>query len=425
MLITESQMGFGYGGRANAQSILNNLVYIQESISPSLVPVLESNTRGQHIVDLNSLLSFQESSGINDLGYALQLVCESNSITTDSVVFSVQEESIIEDSSIASLCESMLNNGILVYAKPLSKYDTVSLVGEACMDEAYLYGDWSLLEAFSSGDWGVLLEKMSGSDYNVVKAQLKPIMDNPSISIAAKNTITRELERMKNDPTQTYYDHQAKAIIDAAIRSQPNVQKALSDNEKWYEEREQAREKRIQGHIASPIDLSASDPSLTDADRERIAKEREENRATIDGSKQQKVNLRAPGRDKRTTKQLLTEPSTNSDGKDVKPTTDNGQLEEKIKELQYKGMNAPRRYLSKIIAWFHRKAAEYNNKLHNTGMKDGKIPWYKKILSYITRAIESLTRRLHNTVSDKDNQLKEYDRSWDFKKKEETSAENK
>ena len=93
-------------------------------------------------------------------------------------------------------------------------------------------------------------------------------------------------------------------------------------------------------------------------------------------------------------------------------------LPEQIQKLEYKSMNAPRRVIAQTIAWLHRKAAQFNNKLHNAGMKDGKIPWYKKMLSYITRAIEFLTRKLHNAVSDKDNQLDEYKRTRDFKKKE-------
>lgn len=109
-------------------------------------------------------------------------------------------------------------------------------------------------------------------------------------------------------------------------------------------------------------------------------------------------------------------PTGNNTGTGTPPPPDNS-LPTKIEELKYKSMNAPRRVIAQAIAWLHRKAAEYNNALHNKGMQDGKIPWYKKMLSYITRAIEFLTRKLHNAVSDKDNQLSEYKRNWEFKKK--------
>lgn len=76
--------------------------------------------------------------------------------------------------------------------------------------------------------------------------------------------------------------------------------------------------------------------------------------------------------------------------------------EEMYKQLQYKGMAAPRQWIAKILKWANKKAYEFNRKVKEAGPK---AQWWKKALSVITNIIEWCTRKLHNLVANKDNQI--------------------
>lgn len=78
------------------------------------------------------------------------------------------------------------------------------------------------------------------------------------------------------------------------------------------------------------------------------------------------------------------------------------QVTDTVEKLKYSGMFWPRKKLAELIAWFHRKSYEINAEIKRN---PDKTPWYKKILGYITRAIEWCTKRMHNLVSDSKNQI--------------------
>lgn len=78
------------------------------------------------------------------------------------------------------------------------------------------------------------------------------------------------------------------------------------------------------------------------------------------------------------------------------------QVTDTVEKLKYQGMFWPRKKLAELIAWFHRKSYEINAEIKRN---PDKTPWYKKILGYITRAVEWCTKRMHNLVSDDKNQI--------------------
>lgn len=89
-----------------------------------------------------------------------------------------------------------------------------------------------------------------------------------------------------------------------------------------------------------------------------------------------------------------------ADEKVAKEITDD--TEKLYDQIKYKGMNAGRAWLAKMLKWCNQKAYEFNRKVRLAG-KDA--PWWKRALSIITNCIEYLSRRLHNFVSDKQNQI--------------------
>ena len=156
MLITESQLNVA----SNSMSLLENMTYLSESESayyPAMVPVVENSRLGAHMIALEDLCRFAESNGIFDLGAALQSVCESSQISPNSVAFSVHEENVIADASMAELVAGIMNEGVAVVAMPISENAPEYVCAEMAI-EAVANGDTSLLEAYANDDWDYFAE---------------------------------------------------------------------------------------------------------------------------------------------------------------------------------------------------------------------------------------------------------------------------
>ena len=162
MLITESQLGTGFG--RSGMSLLENMSYLTEEESQyhaAMVPVIENTEIGANIVALEDIMKFAESNGIDDLGYALGCVCEASNIGANTVAFSVQETSVIADQDVASLVSDIMNEGAPIVAVPLSSYDPAYTLAEASIDYMLETGDSTFLEAYVNDDFEVFDEARS------------------------------------------------------------------------------------------------------------------------------------------------------------------------------------------------------------------------------------------------------------------------
>lgn len=97
------------------------------------------------------------------------------------------------------------------------------------------------------------------------------------------------------------------------------------------------------------------------------------------------------------------------------------QVTDTVEKLKYNGMFFPRKKLAELIAWFHRKSYEINAEIKRN---PSKTPWYKKILGYITRAVEWCTKRMHNMVSDSKNQIGKGVDSQNLRSTENSNGQN-
>ena len=159
MLITESQLGIGFG--RSGMSLLENMSYLTEEESQyhaAMVPVVENARIGANVVALEDIMKFAESNGIEDLGYALSCVCEASDISASTIVFSVQETSVIADAEVASLTRDIMNEGVAIAAVPISEHHPASILAEAAMDELFETGSYALLEAYINDDFGAFAE---------------------------------------------------------------------------------------------------------------------------------------------------------------------------------------------------------------------------------------------------------------------------
>ena len=171
MLITESQLGTGFS--RSGMSLLENMSYLTEEESQyhaAMVPVVENARIGANVVALEDIMKFSESNGIEDLGYALSCVCEASGIEANTIVFSVQETSVIADAEVASLTRDIMNEGVAIAAVPISERHPASILAEAAVNRLLNTGDSSLLEAYVNDDLSVFAEDGEG----ILNAPVKP-----------------------------------------------------------------------------------------------------------------------------------------------------------------------------------------------------------------------------------------------------------
>ena len=171
MLITESQLGTGFG--RSGMSLLENMNYLTEEESQyhaAMVPVVENARIGANVVALEDIMKFSESNGIEDLGYALSCVCEASGIEANTIVFSVQETSVIADAEVASLTRDIMNEGVAIAAVPISERHPASILAEAAVNRLLNTGDSSLLEAYVNDDLSAFAEDGEG----ILNTPVKP-----------------------------------------------------------------------------------------------------------------------------------------------------------------------------------------------------------------------------------------------------------
>jgi len=158
MLITESQMNIG---RSSAISLLDRMSYLTEAESvyaPAMVPVVESTSQNAHLIRLEDMISFAESNGIEDLGYALQLVCEASQIEPSTVAFTVQAESVIADPSVAELVGGIMQEGVSISAIHANPNSAACQAVDIAMNYYLESGSDALLEAFANDDWNTYFD---------------------------------------------------------------------------------------------------------------------------------------------------------------------------------------------------------------------------------------------------------------------------
>jgi len=160
MLITESQMGYGYGG-TNALRLLDNMHYLSEEesrYSPAMVPIVENTQVGANLIRLEDLLAFGESNGINDLGYALQLVCETSNVSPNTIALTVQEDTVCIDPEVASLVSGIMNEGVRIAAVPM-RYCTEAWIIDEAMEALINYDNPTMLDAIMHEDYMTFLQE--------------------------------------------------------------------------------------------------------------------------------------------------------------------------------------------------------------------------------------------------------------------------
>lgn len=167
MLFTAQQMRTSALDEATA--LLENASYLSDAEAryyPEMVPVRENTRLQKNVVRVEDLVEYSMSNGIDDGGVALKQICEASNIDMSSVVFSVDEVSVLEDVNMEDTVRGLIQAGVQVYAAPVSEADMASIMAES-VAELMLFGEEtgqsevtdSLLEAFVDDDFEYLFNE--------------------------------------------------------------------------------------------------------------------------------------------------------------------------------------------------------------------------------------------------------------------------
>ena len=153
-------------------NLLESMQYIEPVNSPAMVPIVENARIGTNVVALEDIMKFSESNGIEDLGYALSCVCEASDVDKSTIVFSIQEESLIGYHYYSDIVQDILSENVDVFVSPISRESGVYQLADTAVSYLEAYGDDSLLEAFINNNFDIFYE--ATENVNMDKVEIDP-----------------------------------------------------------------------------------------------------------------------------------------------------------------------------------------------------------------------------------------------------------
>ena len=210
MLYTAQQMKASALDEATA--LLEKASYLSDSEAryyPEMVPVRENTRLGKNVIRLEDLNEYVLANGIADGSVALQQICEASGIKRDTVVFSVDEVSVLEDAMMEETVRLIKqDSGMEVYAAPVSEADMASILAESVGELMVTnigagqdqYAD-ALFEAFVNDDFESLFNE--GTLAVKVKNKIAASATGQKIKATASDVASKVESAMKQAATQS------------------------------------------------------------------------------------------------------------------------------------------------------------------------------------------------------------------------------
>lgn len=363
MLITESQMGF-VNSKISGINLLEDMHYLSEAesvFSPALVPIVENTNVGANLIRLEDIISFAEANGIEDLGYALSSVCEASQVEPSTIAFTVQEENIIADDSLAELVGGIMQEGVAVIARPLNENNPMGILTDIAVEAFIESGDEEYINALCVDPIG--LAETVANDYTIKKSAgtitgfYDPETDE-TIGVASPKGAQllkqheKEISSGAKDPDQEFKGTQGEKnrLHRAARNAGKSVDERLREIDKKKKKHEQTMNLRYKYGVAKKAGSGGAPASAPAA-----------------------------------------APAAAAGGAPADPKQAESFLD-KVKKYANKGRDA----IAAVIAKLHKWAAGINYRIQNDPEKKG---IWSTIKQKITAAIQFLTAKLHNAVA--------------------------
>ena len=259
MLYTANEMKTSFLDEAMA--ILEGANYLSEDESkyyPHMVPIRENARIGRNLIRVEDLVEYSLSNGINDGAYALGQICEAANVDPQTIAFSIDEVSILEDSEMEDTVRQLMAAGAEVYTAPISENDMVYIMAESVCDVSIIgieedaedYTD-ALFEAFLDDDFETFFSENSITEnisnkassaaakgkakgaaiINKIESTLKTASEKPRAWIAKKISSFRTLlDKFTRKQAEVAPEHpKAKTIFEKIIEKIKAALKYLSN----------------------------------------------------------------------------------------------------------------------------------------------------------------------------------------------------
>lgn len=155
MLITEAQMDI----RKSNLGILDEMVYLGESVySPAMVPIVESSAAQANLIRLEDMMAFSEANCIEDLGYALQLVCEADNVDPSTIAFTVKATNVIANEDVADITKGIMEAGVPIYALPINENAVEAQIVDFSVNQL-MEGNSEFIDALAECDLSIFTEE--------------------------------------------------------------------------------------------------------------------------------------------------------------------------------------------------------------------------------------------------------------------------
>ena len=212
MLITESQMyGRNRGYYDNdPTSIIYDMVVLPESSNqyyPIMVPIVEDSNLGSYRINLHDIIEFSEANNIEDLGYAVNVICEESQIPANLVTFVVNEEEVIAKPDFSELANQMYQMAVPMALQEVS--DNNAYYKMTCVAFNYLLesGDDYLLDCLGNMNFVPILEYWNAKEVNDEVNKIKQKGTRHPNTNDTRDNVQLVLEKLKTEHDRLVKQH--------------------------------------------------------------------------------------------------------------------------------------------------------------------------------------------------------------------------
>jgi len=401
---------------SSSLKLLGKLQYIEESVSPAVIPVTENSRLGKYIVSLEDINEYCDNN-YTDPGYVISQICESNGIDSDDIAFSVAEESIILEDEVAENAINLMENDIPVIAKSTPHdelYDILeadcelicqgyipSKIGQILIQEA-----WKDLTPTQQKIFNKLKQKketnpsmITGRDYDKYQILKRKVEDGRENALyrarfVLNNRKSAVQRRAKNDEDFSWYVHD-----NPDVTVEPNGRYAKDWEVKRYQDYENAKilkNRKIDDQIENSYKQKKDQEEEEDSQNLPLDTEISLGMAELD-----KMNLKDELDSQRSQYDTKLK-FKNKEISDLKKKQEDNiqniakQNEAKIKRLEQQAQRSNNRgFIAKVIARLNSIARKYRDKYSKLKVSGPKTA-IQKVLGFIAKCVASLTAKLHS-----------------------------
>lgn len=376
MLITQSNIK-----KNNLNMLLDQLPVLESTYwNAKTVSIVESFSG--NLLDLKTLDEFATYNGMSNID-AFITVCESSDIHPRNVKITIDGWRVIENQQLLEEVTNLIDNGIEVLIKPLSKLDPVSILCDKYMNVLENTGCSDLLDSVLNEDFDFCLLMEQTLDEYVMELRNKGFTADQ----AKEQARTWELSDIKQGKAPRFggaslHEDEKEKIKEV---DKPDYQKILQQVTMANSRKGDPLSNEEVDSLA--IQIQNNTNIKTPNDLTKFIAEHD------------KIGDNAP------VVQKTNQQDSDTAQSDTNPADDASNAQTNISNTIKRAKKASKTWRFKALQWLHGQAKKYQMKVARL-KGQGKASWYQKILSYIAGATRSITSMIGSNVNNDEDHSK-------------------